>query len=294
LRQQTDRRRWLGRNRDASAPRALLDEWPTGTDDLALDTGLDPVCALSARLLLAPQGQAGLTFATAASAHGPTLQAVIDKYRQHSHVERASLMSATLAGIRLLDLHLVADNLSAIQTLTTALMQSLARPNALPGAPVAFDRRLLARAVVLPGAPAAFDRRLLWRYGISGDQPLILVSISTLPGLGLVKALAQALRLWSWGGVACDLVIVNAEPASYLMALQRALGALRDRHDADAGARAGGGAVGLHLLRAEDLEKDALATLQGLARIRLLADGRPLAHHTREWAERHEAARTLR
>ena len=294
LRQQTDRRRWLGRNRDASAPRALLDEWPTGTDDVALDTGLDPVCALSARLLLAPQGQAGLTFATAASAHGPTLQAVIDKYRQHSHVERASLMSATLAGIRLHDLHLVADNLSAIQTLTTALMQSLARPNALPGAPVAFDRRLLARAVVLPGAPAAFDRRLLWRYGISGDQPLILVSISTLPGLGLVKALAQALRLWSWGGVACDLVIVNAEPASYLMALQRALGALRDRHDADAGARAGGGAVGLHLLRAEDLEKDALATLQGLARIRLLADGRPLAHHTREWAERHEAARTLR
>ena len=128
-------------------------------------------------------------------------------------------MSATLAGIRLHDLHLVADNLSAIQTLTTALMQSLARPNALPGAPVAFDRRLLARAVVLPGAPAAFDRRLLWRYGISGDQPLILVSISTLPGLGLVKALAQALRLWSWGGVACDLVIVNAEPASYLMAL---------------------------------------------------------------------------
>jgi cyclic beta-1,2-glucan synthetase len=294
LRQQTDRRQWLGRNHDASAPRAELAEWPTGTDDVALDTGLDPVCALSARLLLAPQGKAGLTFATAASMHGPTLQAVVDKYRQHSHIERASLMSATLAGIRLHDLHLAADNLSAIQTLTTALVQCLARAIALPGAPVAVERRLLARATVLPGAPADFDRRLLWRYGISGDKPLILVSISTQPGLGMVKVLAQALRLWCWAGVACDLVIVNSEPASYLMSLHRALSALRDLHDADACVRADGGAVGLHLLRAEDLDAQALATLHGLARIRLLADGRPLARHAREWAERHEAARTLR
>ncbi len=276
LRCQTDRRRWLGRSHDASAPRALLADWPAGTDEVVLDTGLDPVCALAVRLRLAPQGQAGLTFATAASTTGPTLQAVIDKYRQHSHLERASLMSATLAGIRLHDLRLGPENLVAIQTLTTTLVQSL------------------ARATALPGAPAACDRRLLWRYGISGDRPLILVSISTQPGLGMVQALAQALRLWSWGGVACDLVVVNAEPASYLMALHRDLGALRDHHDAGASARAGGAAVGLHLLRAEDLGAETLATLHGLARVRLRADGRPLAHHVREWDERHEEARALR
>ena len=87
-------------------------------------------------------------------------------------------------------------------------MLSLTRPQ--PG-PVALD-----------GAAAAVcDRRLLWRFGISGDRPLILVSAGVPQGLGLLRSLAQALRLWSWGGIACDLVVVNAESASYQMAVQR-------------------------------------------------------------------------
>ncbi|MDE2566000.1 MAG: carbohydrate-binding protein, partial [Burkholderiales bacterium] len=249
---------------------------PDGAGEVALDSGLDPVCALAVRLQLPPQRPAELTFATACSTHGPTLQAVVDKYRQGGHVARASLMSATLAGIRLRDLPLVAENLAPIQSLTTALVLSL------------------ARVVGLPQASAACDRRGLWRYGISGERPLILVSIATLPGLVLVQALAQALCWWSWGGVACDLVVVNAEPASYLMALQRDLGALRDRLDADAPARAGAAPVALHLLRADDLASEAQATLHALARIRLSADGRPLALQLREWAARHEAARALR
>ena len=39
----------------------------------------------------------------------------------------------------------------------------------------------------------------------------MLVSAGAMQGLGLLRSLAQALRLWSWGGVACDLVVVNAE-----------------------------------------------------------------------------------
>ena len=81
-------------------------------------------------------------------------------------------------------------------------------------------------------APAArpadvCDRRLLWRFGISGDRPIVLVSAGVAQGLGLLRSLAQALRLWSWGGVACDLVVVNHEPASYLMALSRSIAALQ-------------------------------------------------------------------
>jgi cyclic beta-1,2-glucan synthetase len=276
LRCQTDRRRWLGRSRDASSPLGDLVDWPQGPEETVLDTGLDPVCALGLRLHLQPQRRATFTFATAASAQGATLQAVIDKYLQHSHLARASLMSSTLAGIRMHDLRLSAENLAAIQTLTTPLVLSL------------------ARVVVLNTAPAHCDRRLLWRYGISGDRPLILVSISTPSGLSLVQVLAQALRLWSWGGVACDLVVVNAEPTSYLMALQRDLFALRDRLDADAPARAGAAEVRLHVLRSDDLAPEALSTLHALARARLGADGRPLSHHVREWTGRHDTLRAAR
>ena len=275
----TDRQRWRGRNHSVSQPLASFDPVPQEpTDPTArLDTGLDPVCALAVKLRIAPRGKTLLTFATAASDNGGTLRAVIDKYRQTSHVQRASLMSATLTGIRLRALRISGANFAAIQTLTTALVLSLTGQQASTGGRVG-------------AAVEVCDRRLLWRFGISGDRPLILVSAAVMQGLGLLRSMAQALNLWSWGGIPCDVVVVNAEPTSYLMALHREIVALRDRHVADSGAQAGPGVTGFYVLRAEEISNEELSTLQSLARVRLEADGRPLAHHVQELIELHEQA----
>ena len=270
LRIQTDRQHWLGRNHDASQPQALFAVPPTSG---SLDTGLDPVCAMAVKLRIAAHGKARLTFATAASDNADTLQAVIDKYRQHSHVKRSSLMSATLAGIRLRTWGLAPDNLVAIQTLTSALALSLTRAN--------------VRTAPDGMAPVS-DRRLLWRFGISGDRPILLVSASAMEGLGLLRALAQALKLWSWGGLGCDLVVVNTEPASYLMELHREIGILRDRHATDRGGESA--PTTMYLLRADELAPDEFSTLHAQARVRLLADGRPLLHHVQAWTALHEQA----
>ncbi len=282
VRGQTDRQRWLGRNQSASQTLASFDALPQASIDQAveLNTGLDPVCALAVQLRIAPHGKARLTFATAASDNGGTLRAVIDKYVQPSHVERASLMSATLSSIRLRALRISAENFVTIQTLTTALVLSLTRA---PSEAVGFDG---AAAVVC-------DRRLLWRFGISGDRPIILVSAGVTQGVGLLRSLTQALSLWLWGGISCDLVVVNTEPASYLMALQREITSLRERYVSDSGeksARGGPAATGFYLLRADELSPGELSTLQACARVRLHADGRPLVSHVQEWVAMHEKA----
>lgn len=279
LQAQTDRARWLGRNRGPNQPRAAFDTMPETTAQVgaALDTGLDPVCALAAHVRIEPHSKALLTFATAASDNGGVLSAVIDKYRQTSHVQRASLMSATLTGIRLRALHVGAENFAAIQTLSTALVFCLARPRS------AADR-------AEGPAGEVCDKRLLWRFGISGDRPIVLVSVGSPRDRGLLRSLAQALRIWAWGGIGCDLVVVNAEAASYEMPLQRELTALRERHAADSAAQAGPPSTALHVLRAEELSGDEWSTLSRLARVRLHADGRPLPFHVQEWAEAHEQA----
>ncbi|MEO7128092.1 MAG: hypothetical protein ABI040_04395 [Rhodoferax sp.] len=278
---QTDRQWWRGRNHDASQPLASFNAAPTpsgsAAQDITLDTGLDPVCALAVRLRIAPGRKAQLTFATTASDNGDTLRAVIDKYQQRSHVQRASLMSATLAGIRLGALHVSPKNFAAIQTLTTALVMSLARPQS-------------GGSLVGPAAHPVCDRRLLWRFGISGDRPLILVLAGVTQGLGMLRSLAQALNLWAWGGVACDLVVVNSEPVSYLMELQRELAALRERHLAGTDPQAGPALTAMYVLRADELSIDELNTLEILARVQLRSDGRPLSHHVQEWVDLHEQA----
>jgi len=279
LRLQTDRLGWLGRNRDTSQPLgrfdAAFDVHTEATTEHPLDTGLDPVCGLAVRLQLPPHGKIRLTFCTAASDNPLTLDAVIDKYRQLGPVARASLMSATLAGIRLRDLGVNAESFAAIQTLSSAVVMNVTRTS---------------EAAAESSSADACDRRLLWRFGISGDRPLVLVSAGAPQGTGLLRTLVKALRMWSWAGVACDLVVVNAEPASYLMALQREIAALREQFAAQNGGHAGAAGIGFHVLRADELSADELGTLRALARVHFNADGRPLTHHMQEWSEQHEEA----
>ncbi len=288
LRLQTDRQRWLGRNHAPGKPQGLVDlpPQPDGkpSGSIEMNTALDPVSVLAVRVRIAAGGKAQLTFATAASADAGTLHAIIDKYRQASHVQRASLMSATLAGIRMRTMRMTARNLAAIQAVTTALLFGLAR--ALP---------LSAGAQVDTGAGAgASDMRLLWRLGISGDRPIVLVWATVVEGMGVLRVATQALRWWAWGGISCDLVVVNLEPASYLMDLQRELTVLQERYAADTQGQAGAAQAQLHVLRTGDLSAEEQATLRRLARLQLHADGRPFARQTDQWLAWHQQATAQR
>ena len=283
LRVQTDRQEWLGRNRGPAHPEARLGSVPTTGLGAPVDlqTGLDPVACLAVALRIGANAKLQLTFATAVSDNGDTLRAVVDKYRQSGHIRRASLMSATLAGIRLRALRMSPENFVAQQLLTTALTQTLSR---------ARQPRDSALAVV----PRFCDRRVLWRFGLSGDRPVLLVSIGALHGLGMLRSLTQAMGLWTWGGIACDLVILNAEPASYAMELQREIEALRERHATAARVRTDVSTPTFHVLRMDALTDGELSTLKALARLHLQADGRPLSLHVQEWADRHGLALSAR
>ena len=272
LRCQTDRAKWLGRLHTAGQPLAQMD--PVPTEPTALDTGLDPVAALGVCLLIPAGAQATVTFATAASDNPATLLAVIDKYRQPSYVERSSVVSATLASIPALPHRPRTDHLPALHALTTAMVLTLPK---VDGAPWAAN-----------AAPVTSDRRTLWRLGLSGERPLLLVHAGAPQGLALLRVLALVLREWSRAGVACDVVVLSREVHSYQMPLQRELSLLGEQHAADQQARPGLVVTGLHLLRADELSPEQIATLEALSRVQLMADGQALAHQVRAWCDRHE------
>lgn len=280
-----DRQRWLGRNRkpgadsgwsEAAAPASAYFQ-----DTSPSANGLDPVAALVVRIHLPPHAKTVLTFATAAGADTQLLHALLDKYQQTNHLQRASLMSATLTGIRLRALRISPESFAALQSLTTALLLVLSKP-------------WISRAFALPAPGVVCDKSVLWRWGISGDRPIVLVSIAILQGVGLVRALAQGLRMWAWGGVDCDLVVINAEPSSYQLPLQRELLDLVQRLQSDCPPASTRGAVQFFVLRHEALSADERSTLSVLARIHIDSDGRPLAHHMSEWEAMHQRDALLR
>ncbi|MFC5498758.1 GH36-type glycosyl hydrolase domain-containing protein [Caenimonas terrae] len=249
----TDRRSFRGRNRPLWAP-ALAPQALDGNG--APVNGLDPVACLRVRVRLAPGALARLTFATTAAQHEGELETRIDSYLQSMHVERAERMAATLAQVRLRDLGLAPEENLALQDLTTALMYSA------PRAPI--ER-------------APLDQRALWRFGLSGDKPIVLVRVHSSHGIPLVQSLLRAQPWWSFGGLAVDVVVLNSEPNSYLMPLQRDILALRDRlAQAVQNSFPRSDAGGFFLLREQEVSVAEKAALVGHARAILSADGRPL------------------
>ncbi|MDO9360402.1 MAG: glucoamylase family protein, partial [Polaromonas sp.] len=248
-----DRRAFAGRNRLTGQPALQLQG---RHEDGSPNNGLDPVAGLRVRLRVPAGGVARLSFATAAAEDADQLITRIDKYLQPMHVERATRMAATLAQVRLRDLGVAPERNAALQDLNTALMYTATRPQT--------ERVLL-------------DQRQLWRFGLSGDKPIVLVRIHSSIGMALVHSLIRAQPLWSFGGLGVDVVVVNSEVNSYLMPLQRDILALRDRLRQQAeNSFPNSDAGGFFLLRDHEISQSEKAALAGLARFIFVADGRPL------------------
>ena len=250
----SDRRSFLGRGRTQANP---VVQSEARTADGAPINGLDPIAGLRVQVRIPAGATTRLSFATAAASTTDDLALRIDKYLQPMHVKRAKRMAATLAQVRLRDLGLTPEEIAALQDLNTALIYTSGRP-------------VTERASV--------DLRQLWRFGLSGDKPIILVRIHSSHGLGLVHTLLRAQSWWSFCGLAVDLVILNSEVNSYLMPLQRDILNLRDRTiQQSMHSFPRRDIAGFYLLAENEVSPSERATLSVLARIVLVADGRPLA-----------------
>ena len=248
-----DRRTFFGRNRPRTQPALGMQAC---LEDGSPINGLDPVACLRVTVRIAAGGVARLSFATTAAPDKAALESRIDKYLQPMHIERATRMAATLAQVRLRDLDIHADDNAALQDITTALMYTCERATPQTG---------------------AIDQRQLWRFGISGDKPIVLVRIHASEGLGVVQDLLRAQPWWSFGGLATDVVVINSEANSYLSPLQREIVAQRDRLNQKVQhSFPSSEASGFFLLREYEMSASEKAALSGLARVVFTADGRPL------------------
>ncbi len=277
----------LGEMADAAArtaaPLAEPEPQPIADDSgrlRSLDTGLDPVACLRLQVNLPPGAEVTLVFGTAASRSADALAALVDRSRQPSHALRGSSMSHTMAGIWLRELGFDTDSWTAMLWLNTLLTALVHRDfGALSGAaPQPAQGSIAARC----------DRRLLWRHGLSGDRPIVLVSIRSEDGLALLQTLKTALRHWSACGIGVDLVVLNAEPASYLSPVQQALQQLQQRLLQQTESLPAPVRGVMHLLSDQALPADERMTLQLLARVRLSADGRSLAQQVDRLRDEHQ------
>ena len=104
----------------------------------------------------------------------------------------------------------------------------------------------------------------LWRFGVSGDLPIVLMRIGDINRINLVKQLLQAHTYWRMNGLVADLVIVNEDFSGYRADLQdQIIGLINSGPEAQTLDKPGG----VFIRRVEELSEEARVLFQTVARI---------------------------
>jgi cyclic beta-1,2-glucan synthetase len=245
---ETDRARFIGRGRSAANPLALDSRDSQGTLSNTDGPVLDPIVAIRRTLTLAPDESASVQIISGVVETRENALALLEEYCDRHFVERAFEM-AWFQSQEVLR-HLNASEADA--QIFGRLASSVVYANALRrAAPAIIARNRLGQSG-------------LWRFGISGDLPVVLLHIRDLDHVDLVRQLLQAHTYWRLKGLAADLVIVNEDFSGYRAVLQdRILGLIHAGPEAQVIDQPGG----VFVRRAEELSEDERMLLQAVARI---------------------------
>jgi cellobiose phosphorylase len=211
IQHETDREKFLGRGRTPETAVALLQDL-TGS----AGTVIDPIFSLRCRAVIEPRDRLEIAFITIVAASREALLPLIQKYRRPGAVARAFEMAWTRGQLDFRYLGVGPAAAHRFQDLASHLLYPNPRLR-MPG-----DRLMRNR----------LGQTALWGDGISGDLPILTITVTEPRHVPLVRELLLAHAYWRLRGFKVDLVILNQEIPSYDRPLHLQLSRQVEAHSA--------------------------------------------------------------
>src|SRR5262249_24009136 len=149
---------------------------------------LDPVFALRRRVRVPAGTSASVSFTTAIAGSRTEAAALADRYQHVQAAVRAFELAWEQGTVELQHLNITANVAHLFQRLAGYVIF----PSGILRAPAAGLRA------------AGKGREGLWRFGISGDRPIVLVTVDSPDQLELVRLLLLAHTYWRQNGLRTD------------------------------------------------------------------------------------------
>jgi cyclic beta-1,2-glucan synthetase len=252
---ETDRAAFLGRLGTPYNAAAIHGDGRLGGTTGAV---LYPICAIRRPVVVDPGGSLRFAYVTGAAESRELAVGLAEKYQDIGTAQRATDLAWSTSQIELRDLGITPEE--SVTFLRLASRMLLTDPHS----------RLKRRTEVENRLPMSG----LWQIGISGDDPILLVTIERLEEAPLARQALLAHQYWRSKGFVSDLVILVTKPSAYSSELEGRLRMLmRTGHALQLADRPGG----VHLRMADQMHPEVRNLLESVARIVITGDGGPIA-----------------
>ena len=252
---ETSRLNFLGRGLSARAPIALQHMNPLSG---AVGTVLDPVFSLRKKVDVGEGRSETVSFVTAVARSREAIIDLVKKYREGQYVSRAFEMAWSHSDVEMRHQQFSIARVLDFQKLANAIIFNHPR---LRAADEILRKNRLSQSA-------------LWRFGLSGDEPIVLFTINDREQIKVCEELLLAHEYLRQHGVRFDLVILNEYPGGYFQELQQEIEFLiKTGYSRDFYERSGG----VFLRAINQLSEEEAVLLYSVARVVVAANKGPLS-----------------
>lgn len=199
---ETERKNFLGRNQTMQNPSGLYQELSN-----TAGTNLDPIVSIRNRVEVLPNSSTTVYIITGFGRSVEQIQDIINSYSNEADIDKAFKVSTLMNVINTKNMNIKGSDMRTFNIMLNYLYQTTRLS-------VTEERMDLLRK-------NALGQSGLWKFGVSGDRPIILVEISDIADLAFVYEVLKAFEYYKNNSIFVDVVIINNESSQYAKIIKK-------------------------------------------------------------------------
>lgn len=242
---ETSRANFIGRGRDLKNPICMDNDVPLKN---TVGTVLDPIIAIRRKIKIQPGSNCEVIYTTALGDSKEELIELAKKYSEYGNIERNFTLAWTEAQLNMKYLGIKSSQANLYQSGAANILFTNSSHK---------ERQQWIKNIKR-------SQKDLWKYGISGDLPIILITCREKKHIDSVRQIIKAHEYWNSKGLTVDLVILNEEEVSYMEPIQNLIrelilgSSLRDKQNRNGG---------VFLLNRASMEEEDINFIKAIARM---------------------------
>ena len=196
---ETSRTNFIGRGNPLRRPRGII-KGLTNTTGIVLD----PIMSIGKKIKIGKGEKVSLYYITALTHSRQEAVDILNKYREIDSINMAMDLSNTKSQTEIGYLNLNHSDIPFYEELLPYLFYLNKNTKSQYANILKQNRK---------------GKEGLWAHGISGDNPIVLVTIKSMEGIENLMKLIDAHEYWSYKGLKVDLVVLNEDDSVYYQPL---------------------------------------------------------------------------